>query len=229
MREPPFCPPKREAGRVMCHGDVFPQSWQQESSRAPVLQSGMQVWGMANPNKGETRQLGTLLSTQLQGTQSTPVAAHQQLSQPQQRGNLHLHELKNLSNKHAGEAIFLMQVIDVKATVKENSLETSSLTGWRGFCPTSIHSSPAKSPSPTNGKPLPPLLISKLVLHCRETRSAQVKHSWGKWTWLHSSSFLPPPNTQRGLCPSTEQKLSLPSGPTRVGRAGQHRDRQKCI
>lgn len=39
-------------------------------------------------------------------------------------GNLHLHELKDLSNEHAGEAILLMQVIDVKATVKENSMET---------------------------------------------------------------------------------------------------------
>lgn len=39
-------------------------------------------------------------------------------------GSLHLHELKDLSNEHASEAILLMQVIDVRATVKENSMET---------------------------------------------------------------------------------------------------------
>ena len=61
------------------------------------------------------------------GAWQIPVAVPQQLSQPQQRGNLHLHELKDLSNEHAGEAILLMQVIDVKATVKENSLEAPSL------------------------------------------------------------------------------------------------------
>lgn len=61
------------------------------------------------------------------GARQIPVAVPQQLSQPQQRGKLHLHELKDLSNEHAGKAILLMQVIDVKATVKENSLETASL------------------------------------------------------------------------------------------------------
>lgn len=61
------------------------------------------------------------------GARQIPVAVPQQLSQPEQRGNPHLHELKDLSNEHAGEAILLMQVIDVKATVKENSLETPSL------------------------------------------------------------------------------------------------------
>lgn len=57
--------------------------------------------------------------TQLQ----VPVAVHQQLSLPQER-YLHLHELKDLSNEHASEAILLMQIIDVKAAVKENSMET---------------------------------------------------------------------------------------------------------
>lgn len=61
------------------------------------------------------------------GARQIPVAVAQQLPQPQQRGNLHLHELKDLSNEHTGEAILLMQVIDVKATVKEKSLEIPSL------------------------------------------------------------------------------------------------------
>lgn len=61
------------------------------------------------------------------GPQQIPMAVPQQLSQPQHSGNLHLHELKDLSNEHAGEAILLMQVINVKATVKENNLETPSV------------------------------------------------------------------------------------------------------
>lgn len=55
------------------------------------------------------------------------VTIPQQLSQSQQRGSLHLHELKDLPDEHAGEAILLMQVIDVNATVKEKNLETPSL------------------------------------------------------------------------------------------------------
>lgn len=61
------------------------------------------------------------------GAQQIPGAVLQQLSQPQRRENLHLHELKDLSDEHTGEAILLMQVIDVKPTVKENNLQTPSL------------------------------------------------------------------------------------------------------
>lgn len=56
--------------------------------------------------------------------------------------------------------------------------------------PLVFHSSSAKSPFTTKRKSLPPLLISKLVPHCRKTHSAQVKHSWSGRTWLHSCSFF---------------------------------------
>lgn len=58
------------------------------------------------------------------GAQQIPVADSQHLSHPQQRRKLHLHELKDLPNEHAGEAILLVQVIDVNTMVKENTLES---------------------------------------------------------------------------------------------------------
>lgn len=59
--------------------------------------------------------------------QPTAVTIPQQLSRSQRRGSLHLHELKDLPDEHAGEAILLVQVIDVNTTVKEKNLETPSL------------------------------------------------------------------------------------------------------
>lgn len=82
--------------------------------------------------------------------------------------------------------------------------------------PLVFHSSSAKSPFTTKRKSLPPLFISKLVPHCRKTHSAQVKHSWGRRTWLHSCSFLPALNTHSGGLFTTEQKLSLHNGVSTV-------------
>lgn len=92
------------------------------------------------------------------------------------------------------------------------------------------HSSSAKSPFTTKRKSLPPLLISKLVSHHRKTHSAQVKHSWGRRTWLHSCSFLPPLSTHSGVCPAQGRNSACTQaaqGWIGQGRAGQGRTRQR--
>lgn len=115
-----FLPPQnvKQAGhRVTRHEDAgsrtatatVPQNEPKVSARV-TLSSGGQDDGKGHPP-----------------AHPAAVTIPQQLSQSQQRGSLHLHELKDLPDEHAGEAILLMQVIDVNATVKEKNLETPSL------------------------------------------------------------------------------------------------------
>lgn len=103
-------------------GHALPQPRQQESSQATVPQNEPKVSAWITLSRG-----GQDDCKGNPPAHPTAVTIPQQLLQSKQRGSLHLHELKDLPDEHAGEAILLMQVIDVNATVKENSLETPSL------------------------------------------------------------------------------------------------------